>query len=341
VGDVADPVPIASISRSLVQRKTTTIANESTFRHSIETTPMHIRHEDSPGARPFLPPSFLSLRINNGKANYTNIMLVHVGKTGGETVKSVLATVCHTMRNAQRHTDCLSRLPHSQLSNVVQSYLHCFTVKPQRCIAKILATTDAFLYTIRHPIDRILSWYRYVHPDHCQVGAPSPSCQAARQWVQHLNRFVRQLLSCFVTVTDWAYSVRGVVYTNGTATSDACRTLARQVQRGQNVSHDGLGTYLVANYEHYINRTIRDRPNTSVMVVRTEHLWSDVSALDQFLNGTGDFGALQGSAYTGSSAGQIHPAVLRRSASRQCKHCVACCNPNSTGTAPWLKLPSL
>jgi hypothetical protein len=48
-------------------------------------------------------------------------MLVHVGKTGGETVKSVLATGCHVMRNAQRRADCLSRLPHSQLSDVVQS----------------------------------------------------------------------------------------------------------------------------------------------------------------------------------------------------------------------------
>jgi hypothetical protein len=185
----------------------------------------------------------------------------------------------------------------------VQSYLHCDTVKPKRNIAKILATTDAILYTVRHPIDRILSWYRYVHPYNCQLGTPStPSCQAARQWVRHPTGFARVFFTCFATVADWAYSARRRgMYANGTAASAACRTLARQALRGNNVSNNGLATHLVANYEHYINRTIRDRTNASVMIIRTEQLWTDLPALDKFLKGTGDFGALQGSAHTHGS----------------------------------------
>jgi hypothetical protein len=114
--------------------------------------------------------------------------------------------------------------------------------------------------------------------------------------------FARVFFTCFSTVADWAYSARRRgMYANGTATSAACRTLARQALRGHNVSNNGLATHLVANYEHYINRTIRDRPNASVMVIRTEQLWTDLPALDKFLKGTGDFGALQGSAYTHGS----------------------------------------
>jgi hypothetical protein len=35
--------------------------------------------------------------------------------------------------------------------------------------------------------------------------------------------------------------------------------------------------------------TLRHRPNNEVFVIRTEHLWNDISQLDKFLGGTGNF----------------------------------------------------
>jgi hypothetical protein len=43
------------------------------------------------------------------------------------------------------------------------------------------------------------------------------------------------------------------------------------------------------NYYHYAHPSIRKYPNRAVAVIRTEHLWEDVIALDKSLGGTGNF----------------------------------------------------
>jgi hypothetical protein len=61
------------------------------------------------------------------------------------------------------------------------------------------------------------------------------------------------------------------------------------------------GVHFEFNYEYYLKYTLGQRPNHSVAVIRTEHLWEDVILLDQILGGTGDFGMMEGFKFTHGS----------------------------------------
>lgn len=122
------------------------------------------------------------------------ILFVHIGKTGGETIKQVLSIGCQSMVNPKRRKICYQNLlqqqqqqsqnSKSQLSYHVHGYYHCYKmvvskeiqkmVQSQQTNNKYTKTTmitnqpfDAYLFTIRHPVERILSWYHYVHPMYC------------------------------------------------------------------------------------------------------------------------------------------------------------------------------
>jgi Sulfotransferase family len=104
------------------------------------------------------------------------ILFVHVGKAGGETIKSVLDAGCQGMRNQKRRTACLNELPGSALSDQVRGYFHCFRVEP----AHMRTSATSVLFNVRHPVDRVLSWYRYVNPNNCnrENYKISPNCVA-------------------------------------------------------------------------------------------------------------------------------------------------------------------
>lgn len=254
--------------------------------------------------------------LSSNNSTFTNIMLVHVGKAGGETVKSILYTGCHVMRNEKRRLDCLAHLPSSQLSTAVQSYFHCFTVKPPKKKRNNKGPGDAYLFTVRHPVDRIASWYRYIHPNHCQQSSNtvvSPSCIAAKQRTNDPAGFVVQFFdTCFPTVQDWAFagaaaaaSPSGEDEINNkrfNVSSLQCQELAQSTLAGQvDPKQVPLAAHLVANFRHYMQTTVDANPVVPVLVIRMEHLWYDIKALDVLLNGTGDFGTKEGSAFTHGS----------------------------------------
>jgi len=59
----------------------------------------------------------------------------------------------------------------------------------------------------------------------------------------------------------------------------------------------------MANYEHYVNHTVRKYPEKDVLVVRIHHLWNDLQNIDRhFLQGKGDFGNFTGTAVTHGSS---------------------------------------
>ena len=153
---------------------------------------------------------------NNDTSTRTrpNILLIHIGKTGGETLKQILSIGCQSMKNRRRKQSCYRNLPrnnrthigrsfYSALSIHTHGYYHCdkmivaphiqqqlqllsippptlYISKSTSPLPQKTATTtityslptivsqfDAYLFTIRHPVDRIWSWYNYVHPQHC------------------------------------------------------------------------------------------------------------------------------------------------------------------------------
>lgn len=257
------------------------------------------------------------------------ILFVHVGKAGGETIKGVLDAGCQVMRNVRRRNKCLARLPASKLSDTVTGYFHCFKVQP----VGMAAEATSYLFNVRHPLDRTVSWYNYVNPNNCvsiegKVADhdSSPKCGAKSQLRRDPDGFVGQFFqTCFPTVDDWAYALLAAAAasdktlahhprpnksaainatTTNTNTSIVvdCAELAKTSLAGRlDWRHVPIAAHLTANYQHYTAQTVTAHPAKEVIVVRMEHIWDDLKALDRQLGGTGDFGAVEGSAYTHGS----------------------------------------
>jgi hypothetical protein len=246
------------------------------------------------------------------KTNMTrNILFVHVGKAGGETIKSILSAGCQSRKNKRRKNQCLEHLPNSRISDTVKSYFHCFSMPSGAAM-----DATSYLYNLRHPVDRTISWYRYVSPKNCHQEDPkSPSCGTA--WAMNQNpdsgwetEFFGR---CFPTVEDWAQalatttatSTLAVAPSNSTAdTSNRtdCSELAWSSLAGEiSIDKHPVAAHMVANFNHYTEKTITRFPLKEVLVVRTEHMWQDLGNLDQLMGGDGAFGHLHGSSVTHGS----------------------------------------
>ena len=165
---------------------------------------------------------------HKGSQASPRIIYVHVGKTGGEWVKAQLQVICKTRKNPQLKQKCLERftdsspsskqkLPSSSSSMSYASqwtvgYIHTTSVYPRN--AKELSTH--YMYSIRHPYERLKSWYIYNHPKSCDPReSNSPSCKnklskqpklskAASLQQQSWNELFFQY--CFPTFHDIAYN---------------------------------------------------------------------------------------------------------------------------------------
>lgn len=110
------------------------------------------------------------LRSTNGnyalsttpKHRRPKILFVHIGKTGGEFIKAQLAVICKTRKNKLVKADCLKRFQssgkQSLLSSYTMGYLHVHNpVFPKNG----LQASTHYLFSVRHPLSRFLSWCKY------------------------------------------------------------------------------------------------------------------------------------------------------------------------------------
>lgn len=132
-------------------------------------------------------------------SNYTatstrRIVYVHIGKTGGEFIKSQLAIICKTRKNPKVKQTCLDSFATPQeattaLSRQTGGYLHVHTLFPRNAVA----WASHYLFSIRHPLHRLVSWYVYNHPQSCDPReSNSPSCKSS-DWKT-------QFFECFPTL---------------------------------------------------------------------------------------------------------------------------------------------
>ena len=124
----------------------------------------------TPSTQDNAPLSPLQLAIANNNPN-RKIVLVHVGKAGGLSVRKNLACWCWYLypayenqdpKNfpqeqlallAQRREKCMMQYDHSRkLANQTRSFIHMFNVKTDR-----LEEATSFLMTFRDPVDRVHS----------------------------------------------------------------------------------------------------------------------------------------------------------------------------------------
>jgi hypothetical protein len=256
--------------------------------------------------------------LPNWKTNMSrNILFVHVGKAGGETIKSILSVGCHSRKSKGRKADCLRQLPNSTISDTIQSYFHCFSMHPGAA-----KDSTSYLYNLRHPVDRTISWYRYIDPQNCRKDKPkSPSCSTVLAISQNPhNGWEAEFFGrCFPTVEDWAQALATptpttrpttttvsslpTVITNSSSSNHTdCSKLAWSTLAGDiNVKKHNVAAHMVFNFRYYTQHTIGKFASKEVMVVRTENLWQDLGDLDRLLGGDGTFGDLHGSSVTHGS----------------------------------------
>lgn len=98
-------------------------------------------------------PIYTSSRSNTLYANKT-MVFVHIGKTGGETIKWRLQVICNLRGSKRKKARCKEQfsLGESQLSRQTIGYTHCGSQRPR----KSMEVATSFLFSIRDPIVSIL-----------------------------------------------------------------------------------------------------------------------------------------------------------------------------------------
>jgi hypothetical protein len=263
--------------------------------------------------------------ISNSTILNKNLTLiyVHVGKTGGTTLDSVLRSNCEWYETRPgKRKKCLkklqlNRLEESMVSKVTKATTH---TDPRHDFKHQMSQTNGFLVTVRNPISRVVSAFNTEHPRN----ALAKKKNAANLENVHIN-LRKFYLNCFPTVEDLAQSLLAYYNTrnNNNTTSDAaaeeCYLLGANTLQGR--GNPFVASHLRTNYAFYAKYTFEPHPERPVLVARTEYLWEDMKRIDQsFLGGAGVF-AKDGSAFT---HGSIKKRTVRDGLSPLGKEVVCC-----------------
>lgn len=203
---------------------------------------------------------------------------MHVGKTGGETVKKVLRMGCEVRKNVAQRADCWNDFDvatESKLSQLVHGYFHYRQMRPSD--AAHVATH--YLYTIRHPVQRLQSWFRYITPINCPIPLePSTitkgnihndtstmmidsdpianrlvSCRNRQAVMDNPDSWEARFFACFPSLE---FMAKGLTHK---IDSSRCSRMVRHVLNGQgggpDTGQDVVG-HLSANYQYYHRHTI-------------------------------------------------------------------------------------
>lgn len=253
----------------------------------------------------FLPSPNANVTIETERFSTTimpekpRVYFIHVGKAGGMTLvtslkllRTVAAVGCSLNNKGEDgYNSCYSHLPgDSQLRRHTMGYFHMsgsrYTKEGKDWL---LNNTNVFLFTVRDPIDRLISAYNYHRNEY-------------KNFTKH-RRYKPFYNQCFPGGLD------AMVDTLRKGSDTMCTKLGLNVlSRG-----DGRGgSHFKCNYQYYKKYTIDAWPNHTVAVIRTEQMWEDTIYLDKVLGGTGEFQSA-GSKYTHGSENYTASASLSQS----------------------------
>jgi len=175
---------------------------------------------------------------------------------------------CRFDRDKERRNQCLRELPESVLSDSVEGFLH---TGRRTGIPSEEAT--GYLFTVRDPLDRIISWYIHSHPANTQFIS-----NATTSFDVTLVRspFQEFYVDCFWDLNSYAEALIGP------GDEDACSEVSRTVAQSRQVKD------LFWDYRFYASKTIWKFPDTAVYAIRTEHLSEDFNNLNTLLGGAAD-----------------------------------------------------
>lgn len=225
-----------------------------------------------------------SIRLHSPILPYEKIVFTHVGKAGGQTLRNLFRVFCTSDR---KHipVEC-NDAPSSMLSDKTSGYIHPREMRPEGAVD----TADAFLFNLRHPVDRMISWYHYEHPQSClDIPETRLACNAKKEVKKNPEGYTATFFQdCFPTQEYLPMAFNS----SSTTLTPECVGLAQTVISGQLFERGFKHIYF--NMKYYTSLTTDQYPDKAVLVVRIESLWDDFKDLDVQLGGDGSFGSVEG-----------------------------------------------
>lgn len=238
-----------------------------------------------------------------------SIVLIHVGKTGGETVRHTLRITCEMRKNPVQRKICedsfLVAKKESALSRSTIGTLHCDLLVPSDSLER----ATMLLWTLRNPLDRVVSWFHYVNPANCRplVDYDSTACNTNRSIAAKTSAAVAskkkkgsqwavKFFGCFSTINHFADALlegndKDALSSGPVAHSPKqdCSAIAWRTILGKASASSG---HVYFNYQHYWKATMMaedqhsNHTNTTneIWVLRTEYLWDDMLHVEQLLS---------------------------------------------------------
>lgn len=219
--------------------------------------------------------------------HYRSIALVHVGKAGGMTIRYNLA------RDKKYNSG-------QKLAVHTHSVFHMWD---KNDTAMEEATT--FVITLRNPIERVISSYRFSHPDNCIISKDptvriplSRGCVTIKSgllerpsqigYILYKQCYPSASIESFAQSTMLPWKYHNLHFQNLTNSEQAlCHQMARRLVQGRKMQR--IIPHMQCNYEHYATESIWKYPSKEVFAIRTEHAWDDMVQIDLRIGGNGAF----------------------------------------------------
>ncbi len=243
---------------------------------------------------------------------------IHVGKAGGIALEKQVGVAnrrkyldCHM---GLSNTSCYVPQPkHSQIERQTYGHYHLWNptfTDEQR--AWLRNQTNLLLFTVRDPVDRIVSAFRYHHNEMFS--------KDGKTILPQYRKREKMYNECFPNVQ----ALSDALSTRTRNDLSTCETMARQLVRGELAIE--YGSHFHYNYQNYVNRVWSDR-RKHVAVLRTEFLWKDVDRLEQLLGGSNETFASQVASNPkfshGSERFTLHNGVSTTGARALCCHLIS------------------
>jgi hypothetical protein len=207
----------------------------------------------------------ISSRLDNSIKR--NIMYIHVGKTGGATLKKVFRSSCYFYFSIRLKNLCLEEFnknEESLLSTKIETTIH--TSSTYHKIDKQANQTTSFLFTIRNPVSRFVSAYDMSHPKN--MGEAK------------VSRLRNKFYDCFPTIKDMVDQLNTQDRDDSSCYDFGVKCLNGDCS-GMVMGHNG-------GYREYTKQSSQKYPEKEILAIRTEALWHDTQALNVALGGRED-----------------------------------------------------
>jgi len=210
--------------------------------------------------------------------NYSNhkFCLIHIGKAAGSKVSCELGYT-YAPECRKRHA----------ASNFTTSFLqdHRGGVRHMGMAVDCTSQTrddQVFLLTLRHPVYRLVSWYKYEHLRNRRIQM-NPKVKRGISCLNHFHNFQNNS-GCFASLEEFALNT---VSPQNTSNATDCQRLAWNVASATTpcMWHNSMGYQY---YQEIIDEVVAVSNTTTkphVLVMRSEHLQQDWNSLERLFRG--------------------------------------------------------